>query len=66
MNSDLLTVSEAAEILRLRVSTIRAWVCQRKIPYVKVGRLVRILRSDVEALIKSSFVEAVAVNTPTV
>lgn len=58
MDSDLLTVPEAAALLRLKPSTIRAWVCQRRIPYVKLGRLVRIRRSDAEAVIQSSVVPA--------
>jgi excisionase family DNA binding protein len=62
MDSDLLTVPEAAALLRLKVSTIRAWICQRRIPYVKLGRLVRIRRSDLEALIADSVVSAPAEN----
>jgi excisionase family DNA binding protein len=57
-STDLLTVPEAAELLRLKPSTIRAWICQRKIPFVKLGRLVRIRRSDVEALIADGTVPA--------
>jgi excisionase family DNA binding protein len=57
MDSELLTVPEAAELLRLKPSTIRAWVSQRRIPYVKLGgRLVRIRRSDAQAIIESSLV----------
>jgi excisionase family DNA binding protein len=56
MDSDLLTVPEAAALLRLKPSTIRAWTCQRRIPFVKVGRLVRIRRSDLESLITGSVV----------
>ena len=56
LTDDLLTLPEAASLLRLRVSTLRAWVLRRKIPYCKVGRLVRIRRSDVEVLITASFV----------
>jgi excisionase family DNA binding protein len=58
MDSDLLTVPETAALLRLKPSTIRSWVCQRRISYVKLGRLVRIRRSDVEALIAGSVVPA--------
>jgi excisionase family DNA binding protein len=54
---DLLTVPEAAALLRLKVSTIRSWVCQRKIPYVKLGgRLVRIRRVDAQAFITAAVV----------
>ena len=58
MDSDLLTVAETAAFLRLKTSTIRAWVCQRKIPYVKLGRLVRIRRRDAEAFIEARIVQA--------
>ncbi len=54
----LLTLPEAASLLRLKVSTLRAWVLRRRVPYVKVGRLVRIRRADVEALIAASLVPA--------
>jgi excisionase family DNA binding protein len=56
--ADLLTVPETAALLRLKPSTIRAWTCQRRIPFVKVGRLVRIRRSDAEAFIESRLVQA--------
>lgn len=56
--SALLTLAEASEMLRLRISTLRAWVLRRRIPYVKVGRLVRVRRADVEALIQRSTVPA--------
>jgi excisionase family DNA binding protein len=60
--SDLLTVPETADLLRVKISTIRSWVCQRKIPYVKLGRLVRIRRRDAEALVESSIVKATCTN----
>ncbi len=56
--SGLLTLAEASSLLRLKVSTLRAWVLRRRIPYVKVGRLVRLRRADVEALITASLVPA--------
>ena len=58
MDSDLLTVPETAALLRLKPSTIRAWTSQRRIPFVKVGRLVRIRRRDAEAYITSRIVQA--------
>jgi excisionase family DNA binding protein len=57
-DGDLVTLTEAGEILRLKTSTLRAWVLRRKIPYCKVGRLVRLRRADVEALIAESVVPA--------
>ena len=43
----LLTYKEAAQKLRIAETTLRAWVSQRKIPYLKLGRVVRF---DLEAL----------------
>jgi excisionase family DNA binding protein len=54
--NELLTVPETAALLRLRPSTIRAWTCQRKIPFVKLGRLVRIRRTDAEGVIAAGLV----------
>jgi excisionase family DNA binding protein len=57
-DADLLTIPEAANILRLKVSTIRAWVLQRKLPHVKLGRRVFLRRRDIESLIDASVVPA--------
>jgi excisionase family DNA binding protein len=57
-NSELLSIPEAAQLLRLQPSTIRSWILKRKLPFVKLGRLVRLRRADVEALIERSIVPA--------
>lgn len=54
----LLTVLEAAVILRLRPSTLRAWILKRRVPFVKLGSRVFLRRADVSALIESSIVPA--------
>jgi excisionase family DNA binding protein len=58
VNESLLTVCEAAGILRLKPSTVRAWILHRKIAHVKLGSRVFIRRSDCEALIAASLVPA--------
>jgi len=58
MDSDLVNLNEAAKILRLKPSTMRAWVLRRRIPFVKLGRRVLFRRSDLEALIARSVVPA--------
>ena len=58
IESGLLTVAETANLLRLKPSTVRAWVLRRRLPYYKVGRLVRFGRADVDALIAASVVLA--------
>lgn len=56
--NDLLTVAESALFLRLRPSTIRAWILRRRIPYVKLGGRVCMRRADLEALIAQCVVPA--------
>ena len=52
--SDLLTIEEAAGLLRLKPSTLRDWRYQRrKLPFLKFSRRVFVRRRDVEALIES-------------
>jgi hypothetical protein len=58
VTSDLLTVSVTTARPRLKPSALRAWTCQRRIPYVKVGLLVRTRRRDAEAYITSRVVQA--------
>jgi excisionase family DNA binding protein len=58
MQDQLLTVPEAAQFLRLQPSTLRAWILQRKIKFVKLGRrAVRFRRADLEALIVGAVVQ---------
>lgn len=47
---ELLRVEEAAELLNVKPSTVRAWLLRRKLPHVKVGR--RAVRIPREALVK--------------
>jgi excisionase family DNA binding protein len=51
----LLSISEAAERLGIRKNTLYEWVVQRKIPYIKVGRLVKFRKEDLEAWIEDRF-----------
>ena len=50
--AELLSLAEVAPKLGLRVSTLRAWVLLRKIPYIKLSaRCIRVSRLEVEKLI---------------
>lgn len=50
--SDLLTIPEASAILRVSVSTLRSWIAAGTGPRtVRIGRLVRIDRADLEQFI---------------
>jgi excisionase family DNA binding protein len=55
---DLLTVPEAAAALRLKPSTMRAWILQRRIQYAKLGGKVLLRRCDLERLLATSLVPA--------
>ena len=50
----LMTVDEAASYLRLAPWTLRHWVCQKKIPYVRLGRSVRFRRKDMERFVSQN------------
>jgi excisionase family DNA binding protein len=56
--AELLTVSEASAILRLKVSTVRSWLLKRRVPFVKLGGRVFLQRSDCLALIEASRIPA--------
>lgn len=45
---DLLTPTELAEYLTVKVSTIYSWTHQKLIPHVKVGRLLRFRKLDIQ------------------
>ena len=46
-----LTVEQASEFLQLSPYTVRQWLRDGKIPGRKIGRVYRILESDLEALV---------------
>lgn len=50
----LLTVKQAAELLGCSEAAIRKWVYQRRLPRVKVGRLVRVRVTDLETFIRAA------------
>jgi len=50
-----LTVAEVAEMLKLNEQTVRNWIDQGSLPAVRVGRRVRILRSDFDRLVEDGY-----------
>ena len=48
----LLNVKDVEDRLNIRQSTLRAWIFQRKIPVVRIGRLVRFKEADLERWLK--------------
>lgn len=54
----LLTLSETAARLGLKLSTVRFWVWQRRIETVRVGRCVRVREDTINRLIEQGTVPA--------
>jgi excisionase family DNA binding protein len=53
----LLSIDEAAKLLGVKRSTLYAWVSQRRIPYLKVGRLVRFRAEEIDKWLERNKVE---------
>lgn len=61
MENELLTLGEASTVLRVKLSTIRAWRLQRKhLTFRKVGGKVLVSRADINRLIEKSKSPALA------
>ncbi len=43
---DLLTIPEFCDLLRITKPTAYTWISRKKVPVLKLGRLVRIRRAD--------------------
>jgi len=55
----LLTVPEAADRLRLQPSTVRKWIFERRLAFVRIGRRsIRIRAEDVEKIIHENYTPA--------
>ena len=52
MNTDIMTIKEVAEYLKLTEKTAYRLAAERKLPGFKVGGLWRFKRSDIEAWIE--------------
>jgi excisionase family DNA binding protein len=49
--SRLVTVTQFAELLGLKESTIRAWIARRRIGIVRLGRAIRVPLEEADRLI---------------
>ncbi len=50
-----LTVADVAGLLKLNQQTVRNWIDQGSLPAIRVGRRVRIKRSDLERILAASY-----------
>lgn len=58
-SGDLLTVEQAADYLNITAHFVRRLIRERRIPFLKVGRLVRLRRTDMESYLAECAVPAV-------
>lgn len=61
---EFLTVAEVAELLKLNQQTVRNWIDHGSLPAVRVGRRVRIRRSDLERVIENGSTRAGKAGSP--
>ncbi len=50
-------MAEVAELLKLNQQTVRNWIDQGSLPALKVGRRVRIKRSDLERMLEQGYMK---------
>jgi excisionase family DNA binding protein len=56
---EVLTVEQAAERINMSVRYVRRLVAERRIPFHKLGRSVRIMASDLDAYVQAGRVEPI-------
>jgi excisionase family DNA binding protein len=54
-DESFLTVAEVADLLRLNQQTVRNWIDAGSLPAIRVGRRVRIKRSDLNRILESGY-----------
>ena len=62
----LLNVPGLSDFIGVKKSTIRKWVHERRIPFLKVGRCVRFRPSSIEAWLKRSTFEGRSNRKPSI
>jgi excisionase family DNA binding protein len=55
VEDSFLTVAEVADMLKLNQQTVRNWIDQGSLPALRVGRRVRIRRSDLDRVLADSY-----------
>lgn len=55
LEESYLTVAEVADKLKLNQQTVRNWIDQGSLPALRVGRRVRIKRSDFERVLNEAY-----------
>jgi excisionase family DNA binding protein len=56
--AELVDLRQSAKEMQISIHTLRAWIYQKRLPYVHLGRRVLLRREDIEAFINKNLVEA--------
>lgn len=56
--AELLNLKEGAKELKISIHTLRSWIYQKRLPFVRLGRRVLLRREDLEAFVDKNVVEA--------
>ena len=54
---ELLTISQVSSLLKVRIWTLREWVSTKKIPFIKLGGLVRFDQNEIKKFVNEKRVE---------
>ena len=54
--SPILANDAAAAFIGCTPSTLRSWVAEKRVPFIRLGRLVRFRRADLEDFLESNLV----------
>ena len=57
MEKRFLGIEELAQYLGVKKGTLYVWACQRRIPYLKIGRLLKFDAREIEDWLKEKRVE---------
>ena len=58
VQSELLTLTEASKVLRVKVSTLRSWRLKGTLPFRKLGGKVLLHRDDIHQFIEKGKIPA--------
>ena len=64
MPDEFMTVAEVAAILKLNQQTVRNWIDAGTLPAVRIGRRVRVKRSDFDRAVESGYSGRVGDGSP--
>jgi len=54
---NLLNVNQAAKELRISIHTLRSWIYQKRLPYVKLGRRCLFKQEDLEVFVNKNVIK---------